>query len=137
MKKSLLTLIIVAASFAGIAQVAVNTDGSTAQPTAIPDIKSDTAGLLVPRMTAAQREAINNPAQGLLVFDTSDSMFYYFENNNWQLLGRSASGWLGNDTIIYTDLKHRVVIGNNTTTGVFEVVTPKATGSYTDDLCVG
>ena len=32
------------------------------------DITSTTGGLLVPRMTAAQRDAITTPSQGLIIF---------------------------------------------------------------------
>ncbi len=44
------------------AQVAINTDGSNPEPSAMLDIKSDTSGLLIPRMTMAQRDVINTPA---------------------------------------------------------------------------
>ena len=49
----------------------------TPDPTSLLDLLSTSKGLLVPRMTAAQRLAINNPANSLLVFDT-DSMCYFF-----------------------------------------------------------
>ena len=45
------------------------------------DITSTTGGLLSPRMTVLQRDAIANPAKGLLVFVTNDSSFYYFDGN--------------------------------------------------------
>ncbi|RLD87319.1 MAG: hypothetical protein DRJ09_10510 [Bacteroidetes bacterium] len=58
-------------------QVAVNTDGSQPDGSAMLDIKSSTKGLLIPRMTTTQRNAITSPAQGLMVYDTEDSTFYY------------------------------------------------------------
>lgn len=45
---------------------------------ALLDMTSTTQGLLVPRMTSAQRTAIGSPANGLLVFDTDDSRFYFY-----------------------------------------------------------
>ena len=57
------------------AQVAVNTDGSVADNSAMLDISSTTAGLLIPRMTASQRDLISSPATGLLVYITDDSTF--------------------------------------------------------------
>ncbi len=42
-----------------IAQVAINTDGSAANTSAILDIKSTTRGLLLPRMSMTQRNDIN------------------------------------------------------------------------------
>ena len=40
------------------AQVAVNTDGTTPDPSAMLDVKSTNRGMLDPRMTSAQRTAI-------------------------------------------------------------------------------
>ncbi len=72
-------------------QVAVNTDGSAADASAMLDVRSDTAGILIPRMTAIQRDAINNPANGLLVYVTDDSTFYYCTNNTWFPLGSTTA----------------------------------------------
>ena len=53
--------------------VAVNTDGSTADNSALLDVKSTTQGVLVPRMSAQQRGLIGSPATGLLVYQTDGS----------------------------------------------------------------
>jgi len=50
------------------AQVGIGT--STPDASSVLDITSTTAGLLIPRMTNAQRQAISNPAAGLQVFVT-------------------------------------------------------------------
>jgi len=47
--------------------VSINTDGSAPNSSAALDIKSDSKGLLIPRLTATQRSAIASPATGLLV----------------------------------------------------------------------
>lgn len=63
----------------------------TASPdgSAILDIESISQGVLVPRMTASQRGAISNPAQGLLVYQTDGEQgFYFYDSSNW--LGLSA-----------------------------------------------
>ena len=46
-------------------------------PSALLDLVSTTGGLLVPRMTSAQRDAIPNPARGLLIFNTETGEFEY------------------------------------------------------------
>ncbi|MDX1479709.1 MAG: hypothetical protein R3301_18480, partial [Saprospiraceae bacterium] len=56
-------------------------------PSAILEITSDSLGVLIPRMTAAERDAIMNPATGLMVFVTNDSSFYCFEGSAWQMVG--------------------------------------------------
>lgn len=43
------------------------------------DVKSDSAGLLVPRMTKVQRTGITTPANSLLVFDTDEKSFFYYD----------------------------------------------------------
>lgn len=46
-------------------------------PSAALDIFSTSAGLLIPRMTSAQRDLLVNPATGLLVFNTTTGNFEY------------------------------------------------------------
>ena len=48
------------------AQVGINTENPDAS--AALDITSTTGGLLVPRMTAEERDAITTPSQGLIIF---------------------------------------------------------------------
>jgi len=60
----------------------------TARPdttSALLAVESVTQGVLIPRMTAAQRGAIGSPAGGLLVFQTnSDPGFYFYNGSAWQ-----------------------------------------------------
>ncbi|MCF7569303.1 hypothetical protein L3X37_13180 [Sabulilitoribacter arenilitoris] len=62
-------------------QVGVNT--TTPDPSSVLDITSTTQGVLTPRMTTIQRIAISNPAEGLLVFDTDEDVFYFFDGGSW------------------------------------------------------
>ena len=52
-------------------------------PSVLIDFESTEKGILVPRMTETQREAINSPATGLLVYDTTVNTFYYFNGTAW------------------------------------------------------
>lgn len=60
-----------------MAQIGINTDGSKPDESSILDVKSYNKGILVPRMTSAERDAISNPATGLLVFCATDNEYYY------------------------------------------------------------
>jgi hypothetical protein len=51
-------------------QVAINIDGTTPNNSAMLDIKSNNKGLLPPRMTRAEINAIVGPANGLIVYCT-------------------------------------------------------------------
>ncbi len=66
----------------GWAQVAINTNGSTADASSMLDIKSYSKGILIPRMSTAQRTAISSPANGLLVFDTDTKSFWFYESTS-------------------------------------------------------
>jgi len=67
------------------AQVAINTDASLPDPSAMLDVKSTTKGMLVPRVTTALRTAFPSPADGLLVYDTDTKGFwYYMGGTGWQ-----------------------------------------------------
>lgn len=57
---------------------------TTPSPSARLDISSTSQGLLIPRMTAAQRKAIVAPATGLLVFQTDGQAgFCYYNGSAW------------------------------------------------------
>ena len=58
--------------------VGINNDGSLPSASAILDVKSTTKGMLIPRMTMAQRNAISTPATGLMVYQTDNNPGLYF-----------------------------------------------------------
>jgi hypothetical protein len=58
--------------------VGINSDGSTPDNSAMLDIKSTSSGLLIPRMTLAQRNAISSPAAGLLIYQTDNTPGFYY-----------------------------------------------------------
>lgn len=87
--------IIVTAPFTAISQsLSVNTDGSNAAASAMLDVKSTTKGLLIPRMSRTERDAIASPATGLLIFQNApDSIGYYYYNGSawtWLLSNSNA-----------------------------------------------
>ena len=76
------------------AQVAINNDGSTANASAILDLKSTTKGLLIPRMSQAERDQISTPAEGLLIYQTDNSPgLYIYIGAAWSNLTKEADVW--------------------------------------------
>jgi hypothetical protein len=65
--------------------VAVNNNGSLADPSAMLHVQSTSKGFLTPRVTGSERAAIVNPANGLLVYDTDSKSFWHYKTGN---------GWL-------------------------------------------
>ena len=61
------------------------TDSSAyvADSTAMLDVQSSDKGMLVPRMTTTQRMAIDQPADGLLVYDKNYKTFFFYEQDGW------------------------------------------------------
>lgn len=62
------TLFVILSASTAFGQVAVNTDGNGPDGSAMLDVNSTNKGLLPPRMTLVQRNAILSPADGLLVY---------------------------------------------------------------------
>ena len=78
------------------AQIAINTDGSSPDNSAMLDVKSTEKGILIVRMTEADRNAISSPATGLLVFQIDETAGFYFNagtpsSPDWQLINGSGS----------------------------------------------
>ncbi len=65
------------------AQVGINEDNSTPDSSAILDIKSTDKGLLIPRMTTDQRDAIASPATGLSIYNLDDNCTDIYNGSNW------------------------------------------------------
>lgn len=64
------------------AQVGIGT--ITPDPSAQLDVSSTDKGMLVPRMTLSERNAITDPATGLLIFQTNNTPgFYYYNGSEW------------------------------------------------------
>jgi hypothetical protein len=75
------------------AQNNVGIGTSTPDASSLLELQSTTQGMLVPRMSTAQRLAIATPANGLLVFDTTVGCFYFYNSGTWQnLCGSGTSG---------------------------------------------
>src|SRR4051812_49375413 len=86
--KSFFSIYFLALSFAGYTQsgVAINTNNATADPSALLDVSSTTApyhGVLIPRMSTANRNNIALPAMGLLVFNTDCGVNEYYTGTCW------------------------------------------------------
>jgi len=80
----------------------------TASPNAssVLDLTSTTKGFLPPRMTTVQKNAIATPVEGLVVYDTTLSTLFQYNNSNWIKL---TSG-------IHTNIKP--TSGNSTTLNI-------------------
>ena len=80
---------------------------TTAEPSSAFTVASTSQGVLLPKMTLSQRDAISNPTSGLLIFQTDNTPgFYYFDGTSWKGLIQTApvssGGSSDSNTLIYT-----------------------------------
>lgn len=129
--------VLLSALLVHIASVMVRAQGNVGIGTTSPDasalldLTSTSRGLLVPRMTEAQKNAIGSPATGLLIYETDNAttgtyagqtptFWYYnssmwtpFRNSGWLLLGNAGTSSSTN-FIGTTDSADWVIRTNNT-----------------------
>ncbi len=83
--------------------VAIGT--SVVNTSALLNLTSTNSGLLMPRMTKVQRDAISSPATSLLIYQTDNIPgFYYFNGTTWVAFGGSTNSSSGSNsnTLMYT-----------------------------------
>ena len=102
--KITLTLLLVSFSIiTASAQIAINSDGTSPDASAMLDVTSTTKGILIPRMTTTERTAISSPATGLLVYDTDFNSFWYYANATWNNLSNTILADADSDTKIQVE----------------------------------
>jgi hypothetical protein len=78
---------------------------ATPNASSLLEIRSTTQGMLIPRMTVVQRNAIVSPSTGLLIYQTNSTPgFYYYTGTAWKAItpkaGWSLTGNVGTDPAI-------------------------------------
>lgn len=95
---ALLSFLFIAAQ-ASAQNIGINTTGAAPAASAMLDIDANNRGLLIPRLTAAQRAAITAPATGLLIYQTDGTtpvpanQFWYYDGTSWRTLFSERVGW--------------------------------------------
>jgi hypothetical protein len=79
-----LLLMILMFSLTSNAQVAINANGNPPAPSAMLDVSSLTKGILPPRMSAFEMNSIVLPAEGLLVYNTTEKSLYWYTGIQWK-----------------------------------------------------
>jgi hypothetical protein len=79
----LVTLIVLLFTIHCYSQVGINSTGAAPNNSAILDASSSNQGVLINRMTTAQRNAISSPAASLMIFNTTTNCFESFVNGAW------------------------------------------------------
>ncbi len=84
----------------GNAQVGIGT--TNADSSAMLDIQSTTRGMLIPRMTTSERDAILGPAEGLQIYNTTNSTLDVYSGGTWKAFVFSESPVNSNLVYVYS-----------------------------------
>lgn len=103
--KTLLLMIALTCSYIFAQAQAVGIGIAAPDESAILHLNSTTKGILIPSMTSTQRNAIQNPTPGLLVYDLTADRIFVRRNNTWQFFidnsywaQSSTRNWVYNGT---------------------------------------
>jgi len=106
--------------------VGINTNGLPADSSAILDLSSTTQGFLPPRMSSAQRDAIVNPADGLMIFNITSGCPNYYVNGVWM-------EWCGTGVQPYASMyASGTVFCGGVVTEIVDVVNPVTGKTWMD-----
>jgi hypothetical protein len=87
--KSLILLSAFCCSLTAIGQVGIGTN--TPHSSAVLDVESSVKGFLPPRLTTEQRDAITDPAVGLIIYNSSIKCLEFYTNDSGS--GNNADDW--------------------------------------------
>jgi hypothetical protein len=63
---------------------AINTSGAAPDPSALLDISSNTKGVLIPRLSEAEKQSVVNPAFGLMIVNTTTGCINIWLGTTWK-----------------------------------------------------
>ena len=116
-----------------ISQVGIGTTSPDAS--SVLDITATDAGLLIPRMLQSERDAIQDPETGLMVYQTNNTPgFYYYDGSGWQAIRSVPSGSM--TQALYQDLTQGVKV-TNTLTGDLNTATETVFSDFTTSNLIG
>lgn len=104
--KTYLILVLLLNAFMMQAQVGFGTN--TPNSSSIIELSSVEKGVLPPRMSSTQRDLIENPAQGLLIYNTNEKRFNFY-NTNWQDFSTKVFSASGTNTVLTSSTVNQVI----------------------------
>ena len=107
------------------AQVSINTSGNDADVSSMLDISSTSRGLLIPRMTLAERGNIDLTASptALMIYQTDNSPgFYYYDGSSWTAIqGGNDGDWTVSGNNMYSAVSGNVGVGVTNPETILEI----------------
>jgi hypothetical protein len=120
-------------SLQGIGQILIsNNPADTLNKSALLEVKSNDKGFLPPVMSSVSRRGILNPAQGLMVFDSTKQRMFVFTKEGWKplIFGIDSSDFGQPEKPLVADLSTGDNLGVSTAIGKEYAIA----GAYGDDI---
>jgi len=108
-------------------QVKIGDNPNTINSSAILEIESTNKGLLMPRLTEAQRDAIASPIAGLMIYNSENNCMEYFDGTLWSGCIFGESNNIKNSCLSWLNAGH-------TTNGIY-VIDPDGVGGLAPFNC--
>ena len=132
--KKIFYLFILLFSTISFSQIGIGTKDPDAS--SLLDITATDAGVLTPRMTENERDLIENPADGLMIYQTNSTPgFYYYDGSQWEAIGVVPSGSM--TPALYTKTLTQAVKVTNTLTGDLNTASATAFNNFTTSNLIG
>ncbi len=141
--KNFIFYIVFAFNLIAYSQIGIGNTNPNAS--SILDITSINQGILVPRMSSLERNAITNPANALLIYQTDNiSGFYFFNGSQWMPLSSLDNDWVLSSNDMYNANSGNIGVGNIAPSTKFHVTGTTVPGSsgelttlYSNDFSSG
>jgi hypothetical protein len=114
----------------GVTRIGIGT--SSVSSKAVLDVVSTTKGLLPPRLTTTQRDAIRSPPTGLTIYNSTTNALSFYSGSAWQ---EAISGYTETDPQVGTLTASNFCLANaggtaiDCTTAAIAIVSISATGT--------
>lgn len=97
------------------AQIIISNNTNLPDSSAMMEIQSTNFGWLIPRMTSQQRDNIENPAEGLMVYILDSKSLEYFDGDSWVNVNASAykNAPCGSYTVTQDGITYGTVLYND------------------------
>ena len=85
------SIIILLANNANAQSVGIAATTITPDPSSLLEMRSTDKGLLIPRLTTTQRDAITTPATGLMIYNSTTNSFNFYNGSTWIVVAATSN----------------------------------------------
>jgi PKD repeat protein len=122
--------------------IKIGETGTSPHPDAILELESNSKGLLLPRLTTAERNAMSSPVQGLQIFNLdTDCIEVFFGNGGWKATDCGCTSFPdasfanpGGSANIPVNFSANTIVGTNTYNWTFDQGTPNTSTNTTESV---